>query len=252
MRGTLLTFAGAAALCVATTSFGAVIFEDNFDSYASTDAMKDVWAGGPGVLKETAGFNGSKALYHDGTKNDNIATINKNILSNVAPTASENIVLTSKMYDDGSTDTYQTTGIRDESGASPYYIFEMGYCSWTTGSYNIRTKDFPGVSKDWHATTGEKSANAWNEFKATFSLTEIKLEIDFLADGTVDFTYVTELNGEAWEKDFDQIRLGGPSGGPSSKPMLFDDIKLESVAVPEPASLALFGLAGLAMLRRRK
>ena len=68
------------------------------------------------------------------------------------------------------------------------------------------------------------------------------------------FTYTLTLNGtESFIGDTVAISLKGNKMTSTAQNVSYDNVRLDyTVPVPEPASLAVLGLGGLALLRRRR
>ena len=86
----------------------------------------------------------------------------------------------------------------------------------------------------------------WHTFKVVLDGVNATFTLDLNGDGNINATAVLAA---AWHANgIDTVRLGtglSSAGGSAN----FDNVLLE--VVPEPASLALMGLGGLAVLRRR-
>ncbi|QDU35243.1 hypothetical protein KS4_33240 [Poriferisphaera corsica] len=243
MRSTLLALTGAAALGIATSASAAVIVEDNFDSYSDTAAMQAVWGdAGLGTLVDATTVGGSgNAMSHNGGQVNSIA------LDNLAPTASTNVVLSGTYYDDGVGNKRISIGLRN--GANP--LFEFGIYNNPSG-YATRIVNFPGASPSW-VQIEKTQVEGWHSFNIEFGLDSITSVFDISSDGEDLYETTTDLSGDAWASGFGELRIGGPSNYSSTGGgLIFDNIKLETVAVPEPASLALLSLGALVALRRRK
>ena len=66
---------------------------------------------------------------------------------------------------------------------------------------------------------------------------------------TFDFSSIAALDNQA--NVYVRITFNGASGTNSNAQNLFDNIQFTATAVPEPATMALFGLGVLAMVKRR-
>ncbi len=99
---------------------------------------------------------------------------------------------------------------------------------------------------------GSGQPAGWNRYQATFTDTKLTVTIDLGANGSIDGTF--ESTGAPSANAFIDLRFGGPSnlssvGGGAN----FDNITLETVQVPEPATAVLAALAalGLCIIVRR-
>lgn len=239
------------------------LVNENFDSYADTAAMTAVWGGGGvGTLDTTIAFSGTNSALHPG------GAVNlRTDIGNVTPTATHDLVLSGRIYDDAVDNRDRVTiGLR--TGAAP--LFEMGrYLDATIGfpegnPYGARILSMGnGIapSPNWQPflSGGNPIASVagWHTYEATFSIANgVKVTLDLGSDGTIDSTMQFAGDGATAFGNFTDLRFGGPSnltsaGGGAN----FDDIRLNLVdVIPEPASLLLIGLAGLGLgcVRPRK
>lgn len=243
----LLAVASCAAASVSTYSRSAVVFSDDFESYADSAAMQSVWTGTTGTLSTTGGYAGSQAMEHPGGTS-NIY----NMADDLIPDESQNVVLKGKIYDDGAGNKRISIGFRS---LSTFPLFEMGMYNGPT-NYAYRVTLFPGANPSWIGipTDPNPPVIGWNEFTATFSLESVLVTIDYGSDGTIDATSETLLSGDAYTTGLGSLRLGGPSGVSSAGGgAFFDDISVETVAVPEPATMSALAVGlGVTMTRRRR
>ena len=249
MRASFLGIACAGALALGTgVANGGIVVSENFDSYADTAAMNVNWGsvGGLGTLDSGFGNGGKSASHPGGTVNSWIGSA-----FSITPSASENVVLQFDMYDDyTSTNERITVGLRN--GADP--LLEIGHYNGSAEHYHVRVLNFAG-NENWvplqPGLNASSGAAGWNRYTATISTTGITVTLDLGANGSVEGTFTS--TGAPSANPFTDLRFGGPSNLSSAGGgAWFDNITLSTVAVPEPGSLALLGLGGLAMIRRRR
>lgn len=259
---TTLGLLAVALLLGVSSAGGTVIVSDNFDSYASTAAMLTVWGGtgALGTLSTTQSYSPSQSAYHPG----GVVNIYQPGIGTVTPSLTNNLVLTAKIYDDAVLANDRiSVGLR--TGAAP--LFEMGrYNSFNTAPTGTNTYGIRGlslgngiVSPAWTAFSIAGAAipatAGWHTYVATFSIADgLTVTLDLNSNGSIDSTLHFAGDGVTPFGNFTDLRFGGPSNNTSAGGGAnFDDIKLEYVAVPEPASFLLMGLAGvLAGCRRSR
>ncbi|MEZ6083488.1 MAG: PEP-CTERM sorting domain-containing protein [Phycisphaerae bacterium] len=119
--------------------------------------------------------------------------------------------------------------------------------------YHVRVLNMYGGDNWVPISAGLKDSSGqlagWNRYQAIFTESSLTVTIDLGADGSIDGTFVSA--GAPSATPFIDLRFGGPSnlssaGGGAS----FDNISLE--VIPEPATLSLLALGGIAALRRRR
>lgn len=251
LRGFSLALCAAAALATTPISAAIVVSED-FESYADTAAMQANWGStGLGTLNTSVGNPGQSASHAGGTVNSWIGSS-----FSLIPTATESLFLTADIFDDAANQNKRmTVGLRN--GANP--LFEMGHFNTPAGAhYSVRVLNMYGGVGAWvpfDATLGTGASPlvaGWNRFSATFTATELTVGLDLGANGTIDRTLT--FVGAPSASPFVDLRFGGASGNSSGGGgVSFDNIRLETVAIPEPSSWACLGAClGLAVWKRRR
>lgn len=253
MMKTIAGVCFAAAMACTVAAQGSVIFSDDFDSYTDTADMGTIWSLGDGTLDTVLG-NPGQSMYHPGTSGSfSGGNTNSVSFAGLTPTAANPIVYTVDIYDDGTSANKRTTaGLRAAAGAN---LFEMGM--YNSPAYYAVRAVLPGPS--WIAFSGMVDdsggaiANApvvgWHRFQVVLDGTNATFTLDLNSDGNINATEVVPVAFNA-AYPLDIIRLGGPSDYSSAGGGVnFDNVSLE--VIPEPASLALLGLGGLAMLGRK-
>ncbi len=247
----------AATAMIAVPASAAIVVSENFDSYADTAAMRVNWNGlgtaadGVGTLNTSDGNPGQSASHGGGVVNSWIGSG-----FSLTPSATESLFLTADIFDDASSQNKRmTVGFRN--GANP--LFEMGHYNSPAGAhFSVRVLSMYGGGGAWvpfDTTLGTAAAPlvaGWNRFSATFTETELTVGLDLGADGSIDRTL--SFFGAPSASPFVDLRFGGASNQSSAGGgVLFDNIRLQTVAIPEPSSLACLGACvGLAVWKRRR
>jgi len=249
MKSLIAGLGCAAVLSMPVASQATVIFSDDFEGYMTTADMQSPtgpWVGGLGTLDNAFGNPGQSMAHPGGT--DNIVTVATQQASAANP-----LVYTVDIYDDGTAANKRlTAGLRSASVAN---LIEMGMYN-SPNHYAVRAVlpgpswvAFSSITDDGGAAIANAPIVGWHRFQVVLDGTTATFTLDLGSTGIVN---ATEVLAAAWHPNgVDSIRLGGPSslsspGGGGN----FDNVSLESI--PEPASLALIGLGGLAALGRRR
>jgi hypothetical protein len=239
-----------------STSRATPIVSEDFESYADTVALGGVWSLGDGTLDSVLG-NPGNSLSHPGTSGSFTGGNTNSIgFAAAAPGAGETLIFSADIYDDaGSSNERNTAGLRAAAGAN---IIELGH--YNQGShYSYRTVLFAGGDTGWQGFTGvvddggspilNAPVAGWHRYSAEVTTAGVTLSLDLNSDGNINATaFVPVVLNPA---GFDIIRLGGPSDFSSAGGGVnFDNINLE--LVPEPSSIVLLSMAGLALVARRR
>lgn len=106
-----------------------------------------------------------------------------------------------------------------------------------------------------HADIG----SGWHRYTATIGVDFVTLTLDLFRDGLNNATGAPGVDSEvthlifAQNRPFNDLRIGGVSGLTSIQPVVIDNVRLERVAIPEPAAISLLlTAAGLLCCARRR
>jgi hypothetical protein len=243
-----LIVAGTCWCATGPAASGAVIFSDDFESYANTAAMNAVGAWGdasstanPGTLATAVGNPGQSMLHPGG------ATA-KHIFAETTPTDTSPLVWEFDFFWDGSGNKRISGGLRDNGVGSNAALLELGFYNATAegSGFAYRTALLAG-STNWHEFPNQTlaSANTWLNFKATIGASSTLFEV---SGDLGNSSASVPINSSAIT--YDILRFGGPSdlssaGGGAN----FDNVSVS--VVPEPASHGLLALAAVPALGRR-
>lgn len=243
--------------CSSIASAGTILFSDDFESYANRAALFAPGAWGdlsaaPAAAADlvTVGGNPGQYATHPG------GATGRHQFGPAA--ANDGAIIWEFDYRDGGTSNNKrvTGGLRVLNGLP---LLEMGihnsnFLPETGGlvaGYAVRTVNVggPGDASGWIAFPGNPAVRAgWHHFRATINPTSILFELDFNDDGTVDASRLVNTP-TAGAVGWSGARFGGPSdvssaGGGAD----FDNYSITQI--PEPTTLALLALGGLALRRR--
>jgi hypothetical protein len=266
MKVRLLTWGSvclvAAAAGVSTAADAAVIFSDNFESYADTAAMQAVWgSAGVGTLDPTTGNPGKSIKFNVATTA--AVTSNQHTITGTTPSDANPITWEFDFLDDGIGNKRITGALRDVggSGSGNQAFLEMGRFNSindpdtgaTISGYGVRTAFIggPSAASGWFDFAGNPAAKAgWHHFKAVLGATSATFSLDLDNNGTIDGTRTVTISDGG--KLYNLVRFGGPSdvssaGGGGN----FDNLVISQI--PEPtATLSLAAASGLLAIRRRR
>lgn len=219
---TLTFIAGLAA----TAEESRVIFEEDFERYTNTAAMRAVWPQGAGVLELRAPAGG-QAVIHGG------GDANRRGGFSVQPSLSHNVVMTADLFDFGTNANRRVAvSLHNRSGA---YV-EMGAVT-DGGAYAVRRVGFADSNEAVTPfKTEQKPVRGWHRFQTVISLSNTVTTLDLDANGKVDWTVT--LAGPPPAGEWTEVRFGGlPNQASPSEPVPIDNIRLELVPAP-PVQLA--------------
>ena len=228
-----------------------MFLNEHFDGYADQAAFQAAWAPNTttAILVNTQSVSASQSVVAGLTATRNMLTVGEIGLMNAS---SDTIVFKFNFYDsDSAAAAYREYAELDDSTApsgsgqlfamglnnniaSTYYMARILGGDGGTGSGAFFKLDGAGAPT---RTTG------WHALEARITDTSVSYYVDTILSKTVDITAVTD-------RSLDTVKLG--SNLTSTKLAYFDDIYVERIVVPEPATFALAGLAGAALLLRRK
>lgn len=244
---------------VASQANGAVIFEDDFESYATTTAMNVVWANGGTADISTSVGNPGHSMSHSGLAasfsggNTHAVT-----LPGVTVPVAGTLSLSVDIYDDGIIPLFsinnKRTTIGMRSGSSN--IVEMGMYN-DPSAYAFRLINFASGNPNWVAFSGitddsggplsNLPQQGWHRFNVIFTETQATFTLDLGSTGIINATETVPVTLNP--VGFTQLRLGGPSDlSSASGGVFFDNVSL--VAVPEPSTFALLLCSLLTLVGR--
>jgi hypothetical protein len=252
---------------VVVASAQTTIFSDNFDGYADQAAFNAVWnvglVGGGGILSTEQAFSPSQSIKAPG-----IATAYQSghDITPVWGLNGQPLVFSFRFYDATQANNLrQFATIRDTTPALAQLVAIGAYNDTTltknryTGLsvtaadlntyYAARVPFAPGPN--WFILNGPGAptrSTGWHELKAVFYDTTV----DFFVDGVNSLSgLTTSYASAAGAITFDRVTVG--SGLSSANGEAYYD-NVQVALIPEPTTIALLGLGGLAFLaiHRRK
>jgi hypothetical protein len=235
-------------LSLAAGAYGAIVLQDNFDGYADQAAFEAAWpavtAGSPAVLSTTQAHSGTQSAYiQTGTTRNAVRMFAETVASDANP-----LEVSYWMYDPMGLAAAGRSYIqlKDYSPTSGTQLLAMGSYNSGGSYYYARVAFMPGGTgaANWfmlNAAGAPQRSVGWHEMKMVIKGTTIDFLVDGILSGSKPYCATAGL------VSFEEMRLG--SGISSTIDYYCDDVKIE--VTPEPASLVLVALGGLALLRRR-
>jgi hypothetical protein len=258
MRTLAICLAAAILSLLLTSSAKAVVLlSDNFDSYATQADFNAAWpvttSSTSGALSTAQAFSGTKSILYPASGTlagyRNIKSFGDN-----AASATNSIEFSLRFYDTNSTlNNFREYGeMIDAAGTGNGQLIALGLNNNVTStSYMARI-----VGEDGGQGAGAffkldgggvpTRSVGWHQLKAVVSTTAVQ----FYVDGVASKNVLLANTGSAG-RAYDAIRLGSNLSSTSGG-AFFDDVSVQTVAVPEPSTLALAAAGGLMFVRRRR
>jgi hypothetical protein len=269
---------------------GALIVNDNFDGYANQAAFEAVWtpigSGSPsgGVLSTAQSVSAPNSVQVPGTATSNQYRNQRTFAETSTLSSSGNLGIGDTLtwsfdfYDSAPTGSPQRNSANLQDTTAPSatnQLVSMGFNNNQTGANSggqfymarilgydpIAVSDPDGGPAESVGGSGAyfklndfgvgQRSLGWHNLKAILSTDDgLSTDYAFYVDNVLA-EKVSNVGTSASIRSYDNIRIGsGLSNGSTEAD--FDNMRLEYVtAVPEPASLALFGLASIGLLLGR-
>lgn len=249
MKGkALVVTAGAMLLLSAASAQASILLSDNFE-YASQAAFTAAW---PVEGTATAVWNTEQASSptHSVKALTTATRSSHNFGESGVPTDAAPILFRIRYYDSaGTASAYrQYAEIIDSTGVGNLQIIALGLNNnLVSNKYMARIVGIDGGSgvSAFFKLDGAGSPNrstGWHTLQALIKDNSIDFSVDGVLSKTV--TYASTVVDRSYER----VRLG--SNLSSTQVAYFDDAYVE--VTPEPATLAILALGGLAAIRRKR
>jgi hypothetical protein len=245
LLGSLALFAVAAI--PASHASAALIFSDNFDSYADDDALATNWPLAQGTTTDSYLATDSNDPSNKFVQQGVTVGRRDRAITPFVPTTTTPLTVKFTFIDQ----TGAASGIRQynqvlaNTGAGALgQLIAMGEYNAATNQDNSKYQARVAFnSVNWFNLNTARSAGPHDFTEEIFSD-----HVNFYVDGVLDTTqtFTSDISG-----GFNAVRIGSgltSAGGGAG----FDNFVVSTDAVPEPASLGLIALGGLTLLRRRR
>ncbi len=237
------------ALGLAQFASADVIWSDNFDSYADQAAMDavytQVYPTYPAMLEQTKGYSDLQSVHFGQPTANSQVRMYKNL--GLEAVGTDEMPLKIEFQVDIDTivwNTRQYIEIRGYAGAGYAdggleELIAMGFTSSGIDTTKYNGRVLLGPEAGWFSHAADRVTD-WAKMTALIKTNTIEFYINDQLD-------TTKLRAPGYTFDCIVIGSGLSSAGAD---VWFDDLVVE--VVPEPATLALLGLGGLALIRRRR
>lgn len=217
----------------ALTASAAVIFDDNFTGSAGSLLNSSYWVDNE---NNTLNGDGTATIGGDGTLTGSVS---------VAPTATDfvrsTVYISAARWNNGNMGFGNGTDsivIRDDTGTNTWWVSLNGQAGYGTWGFDT------GADRQWN-WSGDPPGS--NPTASTIQVDWYTNKVLVAFNGSPIFN--SSVNTPLWTVSTAAQHMNVTSGYGS---FIIDRATLETGAVPEPATLALLGLGGLAVVLRRK